>query len=193
MRFATACLIMFWPALGLAEIPVAVCADSQSKTIVVVVRHAERNGTERLVEAGWERARTLRDILFQRFTSVDAVLHTTVERTGETVRPTRRKAGDIPAYSREPQDYAGFARLIRVEHAKGRPQAVLLYAGHSNTIKPILSRLNPEQVSRHAKQWFSCDPDLCHSDYDDLWTVTLCGSAPPPIRKTEYGNQTASE
>ncbi len=184
------CLTLLCPLLAGAEIPVATCADGQPQTIAVLVRHAERNGGEKLVEKGWQRARTLRDMLFQQFGRVDAVIHTQVERTEETIRPTREKAGNIPSHTLDAHNYAGVAKQIRAEHAKGRNQAVLLYAGHSNTVKPILHELNSKQVEQHTKEWFACDPNICHDDYDNLWTATLCGAAPPEIRKTEFGNPT---
>lgn len=155
----------------------------------MLVRHAERNGGENLVEKGWQRARTLRDLLFEQFGSVHAVLYTNVARTEETVRPTREKAGNIPAHQIDAHDYAAVAKQIRAHHSEGRNQTVLLYAGHSNTIKPILQQFNSAQVKQHAKQWFGCDPNLCPEDYDGLWTVTLCGSASPQIRKTVFGTR----
>ena len=184
-------LFLLLASTATAEIPAATCAAGQTKTVVILVRHADRDGEE-LNAKGWARALALRDLVFGEFADVDAVLYTDYVRTRQTLEPiveqVKTIGRDVPQLSRAGHDYAGFAESIRTEHARGRPLAVLVLAGHSNTLRPILQQFRPDQI--HADEWFPCDGDVCHWDYDDLWTITLCGNAPPEIRKGTFGAPT---
>jgi len=165
-------------------------------TDVILVRHADRDG-ELINEKGQIRARALRDLVYNEFGPVDAVLHTTFERTAQTLQPIVERAASegrpVSEYALEPHDYGAFADRIREEHAKGRPESVLVFAGHSNNIRPILELFNKAGTGAHEAEWFPCDAGICKPDYDDYWTITLRGSETPRITKFTYGAATPAD
>lgn len=176
-----------------AEIPMAACPAGEPQTIAILVRHADRDG-ELLNDKGWERARALRDLVLDEFGEVDATIYTIYKRTKQTLEPIIEYAsmGDrkVEQHELESHDYDAAVELIRALHRSSKGRTVVVYAGHSNTVRPILERFRPEQVESKSAAWFPCDGDICHADYDNLWTVTLCGNSPPEIRKTSFGAPT---
>ncbi len=179
-----------------AEIPVAACPADEPRTIAILVRHADRDG-ELLNDKGWDRARALRDLVLDELGEVHAVIHTTYERTKQTLEPILQYAsmGDrkVEQHEFDPHDYAAAAVRIRAAHRSAKGRTVVVYSGHSDTVRPILEQFRPDQVEAKALQWFPCEGDICHSDYDNLWTVTLCGKARPEIRKTNFGAPTPAQ
>ncbi len=177
-----------------AQIPIAACADGQTKTVAILVRHADRDG-EDINAKGQVRARALRDLVLGQFDHVDEAIYTDFARTRQTLEPIidqeKERGREVIQLSRASHDYAGFADLIRAEHAAGHPLSVVVLAGHSNTIRPILELFRPDEIQ--TDQWFPCKGDLCTPDYDHLWTITLCGDSKPEIRMGTYGAPTPKQ
>jgi len=187
-------LCFFAVSMAAAELPVARCPAGEPEAVVVVVRHADRNG-ELLNEKGWRRARELRDLVLGRFGRVDTLVATTVERTMQTLEPllkaVRDRGQEVAVRRFDPHDYDAAAEAIAQARARAakRP-AVIVYAGHSDTVRPVLERLAPDAVRKHAREWFPCGGGICHSDYDNVWAATYCGPGRPKIRKSEFGEPT---
>ena len=189
-------LVLWMAALPLvaADLPVAQCAAGPPEAVVIVVRHADRDG-ELLNKKGWERARLLRELIMGRFGRVDAVVTTTIERTLQTVTPlleaVKERGGEVAVRRFDPHDYEAAARAIEEARRRSRQRpAVIVYAGHSDTVRPILERLAPEQVREHAAEWFPCGGGICHSDYDNVWAITYCPGAAPAASRSEFGRAT---
>jgi phosphohistidine phosphatase SixA len=157
------------------------CPDER---VVVIVRHADRDG-ELLNEKGLERARSLRDLVAEQHGAATAVIYSTHERTRQTVEPII-EAGSVTETEVDPQDFAAIATAVR----QGTGPKVVVIAGHSNTVRPILEQFDSEQVAQAAAEWFPCAGELCHTDYDDVWTVTLCGDSATSVSKATYGAPT---
>ena len=180
-------------SFGGSPIPVAACKAGVPTTITVLVRHADRTG-DLLNEKGERRARTLRDLVWSQFSRLDAVMVSPFERTSQTVQPLIERAGaGVEKVAYEPDQAERFAGFIRQQHARGRPRTVIVFAGHSDNVRPVLELFNKAQVDAHAGEWFPCEGEICHSDYNDLWSITLCGDREPEIRKTTYGADTPAE
>ncbi len=188
-------LCFFALSIAAAELPVAECPAGKPEAVVILVRHADRDG-ELLNEKGWERARALRDLVLGTFGRVDAVIATTVERTYQTLEPLledrRVSRRGVAVHRFDPHDYDAVIETIRRERARndGKRPVVIVYAGHSDTVRPVLERLAPRSVREHFAEWFPCDGGICHSDYDDVWVATWCAGAEPELRKAEYGEAT---
>lgn len=179
---------------GLAQLPDVACESPASKTTVVVVRHADRDG-ELLNEKGMARAESLRELVSAENVKVSAVLHSKFERTRQTVQPILedpRYRGNVEEITLDGHEYAEFADAIRRLHASGDEAAIVVVSGHSNTVRPILEQFNKSAVDQEAGEWFPCNGEICHSDYDDLWIVTICGSARSVVQKLNYGETTPS-
>lgn len=193
MRGLALCIFAF--PIAAAELPVVECPAGEPEAVAIVVRHADRDG-ELLNEKGWARARALRDLVLGTFGRVDAAIATTIERTYQTLEPLledRRVSGRGVSVQRfDPHDYDSAVEAIRRARTgkEAERPVVIVYAGHSDTVRPILERLAPRRVRSHAAEWFPCDGDICHSDYDNVWVATWCAGAEPELRKAEYGEAT---
>ena len=136
-------------------------------TVAIIVRHAEKGATPAndppLTEAGEARARALAAALVH--ANVQAVITTQLVRTRETGRPVAEARG----LTMETVPVGGAV----AEHAKAVADAVrrhagqtVLVVGHSNTVTQIIAALGGPKL-----------PDLCDSQYSNLYTVVLDGAA----------------
>jgi len=159
------------------------CPDEK---VVLVVRHADRDG-EMLNDKGKERALALRDLVAN-YGKATAVIYTTVERTRQTLEPIIES--DHPAeFKFEPDNVQAIAGAAR----EGSGPEVIVIAAHSNTVRPILEEFDRGLVEQSAGAWFPCEGEICHSDYNDLWLVTICGDEATNILKSDYGAPTPEE
>jgi broad specificity phosphatase PhoE len=145
-------------------------------TVVIVVRHAEKAAQPAdnppLTAAGVVRARALAALLAT--ADVQAVIATQLIRSQETARPTAEAHGlRIETITR---------RLPIAEHARDVANAVrrhlgktVLVVGHGETVGAIVAALGGPRL-----------PDLCLSDYSNLYTLILDGSSVRFIRSS-YG------
>ena len=161
-------------ALSLA-LPLA--AAAQAPTTVIVVRHAEKVSTDpadrdpALDSAGTARARALAAAL--EGAGVDAVITTQFRRTQMTAKPLADRLGVAPEVvaAGGPSHPADVAAAVR-RHA-GHTVVVV---GHSNTVPAIIAALGGPRL-----------PDLCDSQYADMFVLVLDGSPQPPLIRSTYG------
>ena len=155
-------------------------AAAQAPTVVILVRHAEKaapdppDGDPALTEAGHARALALADALAA--AGVGAVITSQWRRTRQTAAPLAERLQIEP-------------EVISTSGAQAQPEAVadairarhlgqtVLVVGHSNTIPDVIAALGGPAI-----------PELCESQYDDLFVLLLGGGreAPASIR-TRYG------
>ena len=153
-------------------------AEAQSPTVVILARHAEKvvpnppDGDPDLTDAGRARAAALAEAL--RNAGVDAVITTQFKRTRFTGQPAAEQAGVTPevvSTSGAQGHVAAVADAVR-RHAGH----TVLVVGHSNTVPAIVAALGGPRL-----------PDICDSQYADLFTLILePGKAPVLVRST-YG------
>ena len=151
-------------------------AAAQSKsTVVILVRHAEKAATPAddppLTPAGAARAIALADAL--KGSSVSAVITTPLARTQQTALPlaTLRNL-NLEVVSLGPTNI--HAQSVADAVRKHAGQTVLV-VGHSNTLAAIIFALGGPPM-----------PDLCDSQYSDMFTLVLDGPSTRMIHST-YG------
>ncbi len=172
--------------------PEDACPAGESQTTVFVVRHADRDN-ELLNDAGHRRAEALRDLVAEEEGRLAAVLYTPFERTRQTVAPALewgKESGEVSELQTEAHDYAAIAGAVGRLHAGGSGEQVIVVAGHSDSVRPILEQFGQEAVERNASEWFSCEGQICSPDYDDVWLIELCGTGAAEITKSNYGADT---
>ena len=142
---------------------------------MIVVRHAEKGTTPAsdppLTEAGVLRAKALAAAVWS--ANVQAVIATPLTRTRETARPAADARGltiELVALGPVPDHARAVADAVR-KHAG---QTVLV-VGHSNTVTAIIAALGGPRL-----------PDLCDSQYSNLYTVVLDGNTTRVIQGS-YG------
>ena len=160
-------------ALLLLALPVAAPAQG-GPTVVILVRHAEKGTTPAndppLTEAGKARADALAAALAD--ANVQAVITTQLARTRETGRPlaeARHLTPEVVAAGG-----SGHAHAVAEAVRRHAGQTVLV-VGHSNTVPAIIAALGGPTL-----------PDLCDSQYSNLFTLVLDGSSARLVRGS-YG------
>jgi broad specificity phosphatase PhoE len=136
-------------------------------TVVVVVRHAEKAATPAndppLTDAGVARAKALAAILAD--ADVQVVISTPLVRTRETARPTAEAHGlmieTVPLAATVAGHAAAVANAVRKHGGK-----TVLVVGHSNTVAAIIAALGGPKM-----------PDLCDTQYSNVFTLVLYGSS----------------
>jgi len=165
----------FLAATLIGVVPAAALAQS-APTMVIVVRHAEKGTTPAsdppLTEAGTTRAKALAAALTD--ANLQAVITTQLLRTKDTARPT----ADARGLTMETVQVSGAV----ADHAKAVAEAVrkhagqtILVVGHSNTVTQIIAALGGPKM-----------PDLCDSQYSNLYTLVLDGASARMVQSS-YG------
>ena len=166
-------------ALACAPARLEPATAPEAATVVIVVRHAEKAllpaNDPPLTEAGVVRAKALAAALAE--DNVQVVISTPLVRALETARPTAEARGlAIETVLLSP---------AVVDHAKAVADAVrrhagktVLVVGHSNTVAAIIRELGGPKM-----------PDLCDSQYSNLFILVLDGVGTRFIRGT-YGAAT---
>jgi broad specificity phosphatase PhoE len=166
-----------WCILGFCATAIAVGAQAQrGATVVIVVRHAEKDVTPRidppLTAAGVARANALAAALAD--ANVQAIITTQLRRTRETASPlAKRLRLDVQSLERGP-DIGAHARAVAAavrRHAGG----TVLVVGHGETVGPIIAALGGPRIR-----------DLCLSEYSHLFVLVIDTGATRFIR-SEYG------
>lgn len=150
---------------------------------LIVVRHAEKADTTRdpaLSAAGEARARALAVALAD--AHVTGVITTPLQRTRATAAPLARAlslpmdtvgtGGGLAVHA------ANTVRLARERFGGG----TVLIVGHSNTVPAILAAAGAPKL-----------PDLCDSEYDALFIVTVPVSGASSLVRTRYGAPSADD
>ncbi len=143
---------------------------------VILVRHAEKaSQTESdpvLSDAGVQRAKDLAVALAD--ARVSAVITTNLQRTRLTA------AGVIAATTLTPivVNAGGQTHAADVAAAimKRAPGEIVLVVGHSNTVTPIIAALGGPRL-----------PNLCDSQYSNMFILEMNGAAPPKLIRANYG------
>ena len=162
-------------ALLLANGPALGVAAQGANTIVIVVRHAEKAAAPAndppLTNAGVARAKALAAALAD--ANVQAIISTPTVRTRETARPTA-EARRLPVETIRLGTVAEQAKAV-AEAVRKHAGKTILVVGHSNTVGAIIGALGGPRV-----------PDLCDTQYANLFTVILDGRTATLVRST-YG------
>ena len=175
MRTRHALFLCFYCAAALALLP----RGAAAQRAVIVVRHAEKQtdsdeASVGLSEAGSARARRLAGLLEN--AGVTAIYATDTVRAMATVEPLARQLGlEIRKYSprdaRGTIDLAPLAERLKKEHGRD----VVLIAGHSNTVPPLLKALGCVEEVR-----------IPTSRYEDVFLVLPGGREPPKLLRLTY-------
>lgn len=136
--------------------------SQQGATVVVIVRHAEKDsvpaGDPPLTEAGKTRAKALVGVLAN--AKLGAVFSTAYVRTRETARPTA-EAQNLPIETIAGRTAAEQGESV-LQEVKKRPGQTILVVGHSNTVMAIVAALGGPKL-----------PDLCDGQYSKLLTIVI--------------------
>ncbi|HEV7588321.1 MAG TPA: phosphoglycerate mutase family protein [Longimicrobium sp.] len=152
-------------------------AAAQPPTVVVLVRHAEKalGGTSHdppLTRAGEARARALVDALAS--TRVDAIITTQYRRTRDTAAPlaaARRITPEVVDVHQGDQ-VTRIAQSVRTRHAG----QVVLVVAHAETVARIIAALGGPRL-----------PDLCDTEYANLFVLVLRPGHEPALVRSRYG------
>lgn len=147
--------------------------DATGETVVVLVRHAEKEAGDdpALDEAGRGRAAALAHALSE--WPGGAIYVSQFRRTRETAAPLAEAWGVEPVVV-DARDVTGLAARIR----EGRAERVVV-VGHSNTVPALVEALGaeaPEQIAEEV--------------YDDLFVVTLAADGGARLVRLKYGSPT---
>ncbi len=167
------CLAPFAPVHGMGQ----AVGQTTHPTEVILVRHAEKasipGDDPPLSTEGEARARALAAAL--RDAGVTAIVATSRRRTQETAHHVASARGlqpeIVPLGPTVAAHVANVANAVR-HHSGG----VVLVVGHSNTIPAIIAALGGPHM-----------PDLCDSEYSDLFVMTLDGQSAPRLVRAYYG------
>lgn len=163
-------------SLAGALVPTPAFAQS-TPTVVIIVRHAEKGTTPAndppLTEAGTLRAKALAAALSA--ANVQAVITTHLVRTRETARPTAEARGLVMETVQVGGAVAEHAKAVADAVRKHAGQTVLV-VGHSNTVTQIVAALGGPKM-----------PDLCDSQYSNIYTLVLEGTSSARLVQTTFG------
>ena len=154
----------------------AIPAADPGTTTVIVVRHAEKAAEPAadppLTAAGEARAQALVDAL--RGVPIRTVISTDFARTRSTVAPIASRLGlTTQLVDARARDHA--RRVASDILAQHRGETVLV-AGHSNTVPDIVAALGAPKP-----------PNICDSEYDNLYVVRVPAAGPATVERRKYG------
>ncbi|AEV83536.1 phosphoglycerate mutase [Actinoplanes sp. SE50] len=134
---------------------------------ILLVRHADIDlppvsADPPLNEAGRRRAEALAHLLGA--AGVSTVFTSAFRRTRETVEPLKMASREMPS-----------AATVAHEARAGRYGAVVLIAGHSNTVPEVIAALGAPP------------PAIGETDFDNLFVVTTADDAEPGLLRLKYG------
>jgi phosphohistidine phosphatase SixA len=146
-------------------------------TIVIIVRHAEKNiepnnPDPELSPAGQARAQEIARIFGD--SGVQTIYATQYKRTQQTVAPLSARVG-VPAIIVDAKQSTELARRIL---SNNRGQTVFI-AGHNNTVPEIVNILSGENF-----------PIIPESEYDNMFIVTMYRFGKAKVLKVKYGAPT---
>lgn len=165
-----------WRAAVCAVILATGAKAQQAATVVVIVRHAEKDtippDDPPLTPAGAARAAALDRALAG--ADVQVVITTQLRRTRETARPLAERLGlrvqTVPRGADIAAHAAAVAAAVRREKGK-----TVLVVGHGETVGPIVAALGGPPVR-----------NLCANEYSHLFVLVL-GAGRPRFVRAEYG------
>lgn len=159
----------------------ALPAAGREATVVIIVRHAEKDsvplGDPSLTERGRARAAALVGAVS--LAHVQAIVTTQFRRTRETAAPLAAALHVVPEIVVRALPIEAHARAVAEAVHRHDGQTVLV-VGHAETVSAIMAALGAPRLS-----------DLCASDYSELFVLVLAGSTTRLIRGS-YGAPSAS-
>lgn len=145
-------------------------------TTVILIRHAERNNPTpdnqdpQLNAAGRIRAQRLIHVLGG--SGIEAIYTSHFVRSIETARPLAEHLGGMTTVQLDE------ARAIRDDILKNHPGKSVLVVGHSDTVPTLVNLLSGGAM-----------PEIKANEFDNLFVVTLLGSAGAGVTSLKYGEQ----
>lgn len=174
-------LVVATTALGLFHHLGAQSSRAEPSTLVIVVRHAEKdtssNDDPHLTAAGRARAAALAEAIAD--AHVEAIITSQLLRSRETARPAAEANGVVPEVIARTSATISDARAVARAVRRHAGHAVLV-VGHGETVGPLLQALGAPRI-----------PTLCASDYSELFILVLKGPAARLIRGS-YGAPSAT-
>ena len=160
-----------------------VCAQGESETTVLFVRHAEKTcrRCDELSEAGLARAEALPAAVRVIAGELDAVYHSDTKRTRQTV--AHLDAKPHIEYARNKEESKVAAEILE-NHCGGN----VLAAGHSNTAPLFFDAFGVPATQVDMDTWFPTElpggvREVYLDDYDDLFVVKICGPCSKSSRR----------
>ena len=166
------------PALAAAVLMCLAPIAGAQPTTVVLVRHAEKAATpgpdQELSEAGLARAAALASALSD--ASVSTIITTQFQRTRATAAQLAVKLGLTPITVAAGAELSAHAQATAKAVRARLAGEVVLVVGHSNTIPAIIRALGGPDF-----------PELCESEYDNLFILQIDSARPARLLRTRYG------
>jgi broad specificity phosphatase PhoE len=135
----------------------------QASTVVIVVRHADKDTIPKadppLTAAGVVRAKALAAAVAD--AGVEAIITTELLRSRETARPLAEAQRLTPITVPHGSDIAQHAQAVAAAVRKLRGKTVLV-VGHGETVGPIIQALGGPAI-----------PEVCGYEYSNLYTLVL--------------------
>jgi broad specificity phosphatase PhoE len=155
-------------------------AVAEGRTVVYVVRHAEKAEEPRrnpgLTPAGEERATALAAALAN--ARLTGIITTRFTRTRATAAPVVAASGVEPITIRyQPGDFDAHGEAVAATIRQRFRGGVVLVVGHSDTVPIIVRALGGPVLQR------LCEP----TEYASLFTVVLDDDAPASMARSWYG------
>jgi len=155
-------------------------ADSADRTVVYVVRHAEKAAEPRrdpgLTPEGGERVEALVAALAE--ARLTGVITTQFRRTRATAAPLAAAAGIEPTVVRyRPGDFDAHGEAIASAIRERYRGGIVLVVGHSDTVPAIVRALGGPVIER------LCEP----TEYASLFTLVVDASPPAAMVRSSYG------
>jgi broad specificity phosphatase PhoE len=162
---------------------VLACSETpQGSTVVVVVRHADKDTIPKddppLTADGIVRSQALASAL--EHAGVQVVITTQLVRSQQTGRPFEGKSGLTMVTIPRGKNIAQHAALIAAEVRRHLGKTVLVI-GHGETVGPIIVALGGPRIA-----------EVCAGEYSNLYTLVLdSGSSRARVIQSAYGAPSA--
>jgi broad specificity phosphatase PhoE len=147
----------------LSLLSVRAVSAQQASTVVVVVRHADKDTIPKadppLTAVGVVRAKALAAAVAD--AGVEAIITTELLRSRETARPLAEARGLTTITVPHGSDIAQHAQAVAAAVRKLRGKTVLV-VGHGETVGPIIQALGGPAI-----------PEVCGYEYSNLYTLVL--------------------
>lgn len=147
--------------------------------VVYLARHGEKvddSADPSLSDAGRARAGALRERL--RDAGIRTVIVSDRRRTAETAAPAAQAFGVAPIVVSTAGGGAAHVEAVAaaVRRAWSENGGPVLVVGHSNTVPLVARALGATDA-----------PDICDSEYSNLWILSAPEGAAPTLRRESYG------
>jgi 2,3-bisphosphoglycerate-dependent phosphoglycerate mutase len=162
------------------------CVFFDSKTTILIVRHAEKDTTiadsvanadgsfgPPLTSAGQARAQELAHVAGE--AGVTVIYHTQYLRTRQTIEPLDNLVSGNTTQMFEADRTNDLVNDILNQH---RGETIMI-ASHSNKVPEIIERLGGPHL-----------PNIADNDFDNLYVITVTCKNPPKVVLLKYGQPT---